>query len=79
MGVWGCNRACEVRFVIGSKFVIYKLIKMHPVLVGTILWLIVGLIVGWKVLKHVAASSPPGKEWENQKYTITDAGSAWSP
>ena len=34
---------------------------MHPVLIGSIVWLIVGLIVGWKVLRHIAASSPPGK------------------
>ena len=45
---------------------------MHPVLIGTIVWLILGLIVGWKVLKTVAESSPPGKEWENQKYSIDD-------
>lgn len=41
---------------------------MHPVLVGTIIWLIVGLLVGWKVTKYVGAHSPPGKEWANQKY-----------
>ena len=29
--------------------------------------LILGLLVGWKVLKYVAEQSPPGKEWENQK------------
>ena len=38
---------------------------MHPVLIGTIVWLILGLIVGWKVLKTVAESSP-------QKYSIDD-------
>ena len=34
---------------------------MNPILVGTILWLILGILVGWKVLKHVAERSPPGK------------------
>ncbi len=43
---------------------------MHPVLIGTIVWLIVGLIVGWRVIKHVGAQSPPGKEWDNQKYSL---------
>ena len=41
---------------------------MHPVLIGTIVWLIVGIIVGWLVLRHVAAQSPEGKQKENQKY-----------
>lgn len=34
---------------------------MHPVIIGTVIWLIIGLLVGWRVLKHVAAQSPPGK------------------
>ena len=40
---------------------------MNPVLVGTFIWLIIGLIVGWKVLQHIKNVSPAGKEWENQK------------
>jgi hypothetical protein len=27
---------------------------MNPVAIGTIIWLIVGLIVGWKVMNYVA-------------------------
>ena len=41
---------------------------MHPVLIGTVIWLIIGLFIGWRVLKYVASQSPPGKEWQNQKY-----------
>ena len=52
---------------------------MHPVLIGTIIWLILGIAVGWKVLKHVGQSSPPGKEWENQKYHIINSELAWWP
>lgn len=44
---------------------------MHPILIGTVIWLIVGLLVGWRVLKYVASQSPPGKEWENQKYPLS--------
>lgn len=40
---------------------------MGPIFVGTIIWLIVGLLVGWRVIKHVHESSPPGKESENKK------------
>ena len=40
---------------------------MGAIFIGTIIWLIVGILVGWKVLKVVAESSPAGKEWENQK------------
>lgn len=50
---------------------------MHPVLIGTIVWLIVGIIVGWVVLKHVAAQSPEGKQRENQKYPIHHLGLVW--
>jgi hypothetical protein len=34
---------------------------MHPVLVGTIIWLIIGIIVGWRILKYIAKQSPPLK------------------
>lgn len=37
-------------------------VEMHPVMVGTIVWVIVGLIVGWLVLRHVARQSPEGKQ-----------------
>ena len=41
---------------------------MQGVLVGTILWLIIGLLVGWRVMHQIRLSSPAGREWENQKY-----------
>ena len=40
---------------------------MAGIFLGTIIWLIVGVLVSWKVLKHVGESSPVGKQWENQK------------
>lgn len=36
---------------------------MHPVIIGTIIWVIVGLIVGWKVFEYIGEKSPLGKEW----------------
>lgn len=41
---------------------------MNPVIIGTIIWIILGLAVGWKIMNYVAEKSPLGKEWENQKY-----------
>lgn len=40
---------------------------MNPVIIGTIIWIIIGLAVGWKIMNYVAEKSPLGKEWENQK------------
>ena len=41
---------------------------MNPVVIGTIVWVIIGLAVGWKIFGYVGEKSPLGKEWENQKY-----------
>lgn len=43
---------------------------MNPVIIGTIFWIILGLVVGWKVINYVGEKSPLGKEWENQKYSV---------
>jgi hypothetical protein len=40
---------------------------MHPILIGTIVWLIIAIGVGWTILKYIATQSPPGKQWQNQK------------
>ena len=34
---------------------------MNPVMIGTIVWVILGLIVGWKIMQYVAEKSPLGK------------------
>jgi hypothetical protein len=40
---------------------------MGAIAIGTLIWIILGLIVGYKVLQHVKKESQPGREWENQK------------
>jgi putative Mn2+ efflux pump MntP len=40
---------------------------MNPVLIGTIVWIILGLGIGYKIITYVGERSPLGKEWENQK------------
>lgn len=39
----------------------YSSTYMHPVIFGTFIWIIVGLVVGWRVLLHIKNSSPAGK------------------
>lgn len=47
--------------IILIKYIVLICWNMHPVLIGTIFWIIIGLLVGWRVLKYVASQSPPGK------------------
>ena len=34
---------------------------MNPVIIGSIIWLIIGIIVGWQVMKYVGKQSAEGK------------------
>ncbi len=34
---------------------------MNPVMIGTIVWILIGLAVGYKVMNYVAEKSPLGK------------------
>ncbi len=34
---------------------------MHPVLIGTFIWVILAVIAGYKIVKYVATKSPIGK------------------
>jgi len=40
---------------------------MGALLIGTIVWLVLALVIGYLILQKVKESSPLGKEWENQK------------
>lgn len=53
-------------------FIYLHRLIMNPVIIGTIIWIIIGLAVGWKIINYVAERSPLGKEWENQKYNFSN-------
>lgn len=40
---------------------------MGALLIGTLVWLVLAIVVGWKVLSHVGESSPLGRAGENKK------------
>ena len=46
---------------------------MGPLLTGTIIWLVIAIVGGWKVLQAVSAGSPDNKREANLKYVICDA------
>lgn len=43
---------------------------MGALLIGTLVWLVLAIVVGWKVLSHVGESSPLGRAGENKKVAL---------
>lgn len=43
---------------------------MGPLLTGTIIWLVIAIVAGWKILQTVSQSSPDNKREANLKYIM---------